>query len=137
MSYESLLIWVLVIVVLAVFAYGILSSSSPGRKLWRDEKGKLVAIGERQSTEPGRLSGHGSEMSGRLQLEAGTYRIDYQFDALTRVALVDANGDETLFIKGGDGTEPMTIPASGSYRLLLEPADEDAAWTLTYRHIGA
>lgn len=140
MSSASLLIGILVIIVLAVFAYAILSSgasASPGRKLWRGSDGELIAIGDRQSGAADRLVGRGSATSDALHFDAGAYRIDYQFEALTRVALIDANGDDTLFIKGGAGTEALNISETGRYRLLVEPADEGASWQIAYRPLGS
>jgi hypothetical protein len=131
-----LLVGLLLIIIIGVIAYRLRAAGSSARKLWRDEKGNLVAIGDRQGVTPGRLSGRGNALSAPLQLDAGNYRIDYQFDALTRVALVDASGDETLFIRGGTGTEALAIAESGRYRFLFEPADESASWLLTYRPLG-
>ncbi len=136
MSGESLLISVLLALVLAGLLYWRRSAGAPGRRLWRSRDGSVIAIGERQDAAPGRWSGSGSDMSKPLQLTPGQYRMDYQFAALTRVALIDASGDETLFIKGGAGTEAFRIPQFGSYRLLVEPAEETATWTLEYRHTG-
>ncbi|MEO8394017.1 MAG: hypothetical protein ABI700_13590, partial [Chloroflexota bacterium] len=73
--------------------------------------------------------------SAPLQLAAGSYRIDYQFDALTRLALLDATSEETLFIKRGAGTEPLEILEAGRYRLLIEPTDEGATWSIAYRQL--
>lgn|GEM_PF-6755578 len=105
----------------------------PRRELYHNPKGQLAAIGGVRLNE-GRLAGHGNTLSEPLQLRHGYYRIDFQFDALTRVALVDADGDTTLFIRGGVGTEELDIipNPSGNCRLLVEPAEENAAWKLTY-----
>ncbi len=137
MSYADLLIGLLIIVLLSVAAYSILSKSGdqPDRQLWRDKNGELIAIGGHERSS-GQLSGRGSHTSAPLQLAAGRYRIDYQFDAPTRVALIDANGDETLFIKSGTGAEGFEIEATARYRLLIEPNDEDAQWRLEYRQMG-
>jgi hypothetical protein len=136
MSYESLLIGILVIILLVIAAYHLLSASAPNRKLWRDEGGKLVAIGERQPTEPSVWSGSGVQTTDALQLAAGAYRIDYQFDAPTRLAIIDETSEETLLIKSGVGIAEFEIASAGRYRLLIEPADERAAWSLAYRQVG-
>lgn len=137
MPFEALVVALLVLLVVGYFAYRFRASGALTRKLWRDEQGSLVAIGERRGAAGGSLSGSGTILSDPLQLAAGNYRIDYQFATATRVALVDANGDETLFIKSGTGAEPLTIAASGRYRFLVEPADETAAWQLAYRPLGS
>src|SRR4051812_45711369 len=137
MRYEDLFIGVLIIILLIVAAVRVLSpkNAGSGRELLHDSEGKLVAIGDR-SLSSGQLSGRGTKLSDSLQLAAGTYRIDYQFDALTRLALVDANGDETLFIRRDSGTERFQILETGRYRLLIEPNDDGAAWALAYRQIS-
>jgi hypothetical protein len=141
MSYESLLIGILVIVLLVIAAYHALASGAPSanvpeRQLWRDEEGKLVAVGERQPTAPSTLSGRGAQTTNVLQLAAGAYRIDYQFDALTRLALIDDNNEETILIKSGAGSAGFEITEGGRYRLRVEPAAEGAAWQIAYRRIG-
>jgi hypothetical protein len=135
MSYTSLLIGILVIILLVIAAYHFLSADASGRKLWRDEQGEVVAIGEREPSS-GQISGRGTQTSAPLQLAAGSYRIDYQFDALTRLALIGAGDEETLLIKSGSGSDSFTLVAAGRYRLQVEPADEGAAWWVTYRQIG-
>lgn len=134
MPAELLVAALLGLLVAAFLIYRARSSSAPGRRLWRDEQGTLVAIGER-STFQESFSGQGNFLSKPLQLPAATYRIDYQFAASTRVALVDANGDETLFIKSGTGTESFTITVPGRYRFLLELAADTAAWQFSCRAI--
>ncbi|MCC6803427.1 MAG: hypothetical protein IT319_11115 [Anaerolineae bacterium] len=109
----------------------------PGRKIWRDASGAVVAIGERQRGASGVLSGQGSSLSAPLQLAAGALRIDYQFEGLTRLALVDASGEETLFIKAGQGSESVEIGGAGAYRLLVEPGQETWTWEIAYRPIGS
>jgi hypothetical protein len=138
MLYADLFVGILIIVLLILVAVRVLSASNPaqtGRSVRRDEQGKVIVIGERQGTSPGEFSGRGTQTSPPLQLAPGTYRIDYQFDALTRLALLDATGEDTLFIKSGAGTEALTIEAVGRYRLLVEPTDENAAWSIHYRPI--
>ena len=134
MRYEDLFVGILIITLLIVAAVRILSPKNSGgeRELFHDADGKLIAIGDR-SLSTGRLSGRGTLTSAPLELTAGSYRIDYQFDALTRLALLDATSEETLFIRRESGTEPLEIVASGRYRLRIEPTDEGAAWTLSYR----
>jgi hypothetical protein len=135
MRYEDLFIGILLIILLIVAAYRILSPKPAPRDLLRDQDGKLISIGDR--TQPqGKLTGHGSLTSAPLELTAGSYRIDYQFEALTRLALLDSVSEETLFIKRDAGTESLEIPVSGCYRLLVEPADESAAWSITYRQLS-
>ena len=138
MPYADLFVGLLIIVLLIVVAYRVLSSSgeTPDRALYHDDSGKLIALGERERAE-GQLSGCGSQTSAALELTAGAYRIDYQFDALTRLALIDANGDETLLIKSGTGTEGFEISEAGRYRLLVEPNDENASWRILYHQIGS
>ena len=137
MRYEDLFIGILIIILLVVAAVRILSPKHSGneREQLHDSHGKLVALGDRQRPE-GELHGRGSLTSAPLELAAGSYRIDYQFEALTRLALLDSVSEETLFIKRDAGTEPLEIPETGRYRLLVEPADESAAWTIHYRQIG-
>ena len=135
MPYSDLFVGILIIILLAIAAYHVLSSADqPTRQLQRDESGKLVAIGEHQRVQ-GQWSGRGSQTSASLELAAGSYRIDYQFDAPTRLALIDANGDDTLFIKSGAGTEGLEIGAAGRYRFLIEPNHESAEWKIVYRQI--
>lgn len=136
MRYEDLFVGILIITLLIVAAVRILSpkNSATSRDLLHDAEGKLVAIGDR-SPATGALNGQGSLSSAPLQLAAGSYRIDYQFDALTRLSLLDATREETLFIKRGTGTEPLEILEAGRYRLRIEPSDEGAAWQLTYRQM--
>ena len=137
MRYEDLFIGILLIILLIVAAVRILSPKNPpsDRQLFHDSEGKLVAIGDRQHPA-GELHGSGSLTSAPLELTAGSYRIDYQFDALTRLALLDSTGENTLFIKRGAGTESFDLPSSGRYRLHIEPTDESAAWSITYRHLS-
>lgn len=130
----ELLVAALLGLLVAAFIIYRARSASPGRTLWRDEQGALVAIGERGIPEAS-FSGQGNFLSKPLQLLPASYRIDYQFSASTRVALVDANGDDTLFIKSGTGTESFTISEAGRYRFLLEPAADTAAWQFSCRAI--
>ena len=136
MRYEDLFVGIIMITLLIVAAVRILSPKNPAshRELLHDSEGKLVAIGSR-SLSNGQLSGQGSLTSAPLELAAGSYRIDYQFDALTRLALLDTTGEETLFIKRGAGTEPLEILVAGRYRLLIEPTDEGATWQVSYRQM--
>ncbi|HVU11908.1 MAG TPA: hypothetical protein VHD90_11545 [Phototrophicaceae bacterium] len=136
MSYADLLIGLLMIALVSVAAYSLLAHSGdqPDRQLWRDKKGELIAIGDHQRSS-GQVSGRGAQTSAPLQLAAGHYRIDYQFDAPTRVALIDANGDETLFIKSGNGAEGFEIAETARYRLLIEPNDDNAEWRIAYRQL--
>jgi len=124
---------VIVILVVAALAYAFLPGRSPARRLWRDARGDVVAIGERQTAEPGRFNGRGSQLTESVQLGVGEYRLDYHFEVITQLALVDASGDETLFIKSGAGSEPLSIFTGGAYRFLVEPASETAAWSLECR----
>lgn len=135
MSYESLLIGILIIVLLVVAAYHALSPRAPGRRLWRDAQGNVVAIGEREKAAD-QLAGRGTETSAPLQLAAGRYRIDYQFEALTRLALLSAGEDETLLITSGTGSTGFEVTAAGRYQLRVEPDDERAAWQVVYRQIA-
>lgn len=143
MSYADLLIGILVITLLAIAAYHILSPQAPGRKfepgrkLWRDAQGNVVAIGERLPTAPGVLHGRGTETSAPLQLAAGTYRIDYQFEGLTRLALLGAGEDETLLITSGAGSTSVEITAAGRYQLRIEPNDEGVSWRIAYYPTGS
>lgn len=136
MSYESLLIGILVIVLLVIAAYHLLSSSQPERKLWRDERGKLIAVGERAPGESGEFHGRGTHTTEPLKLAAGRCRIDYQFDAPTRLALVSSGDEETLLIKSGVGSAEFEVAEAGRYRLLVEPAEAGAAWQINYRQTG-
>jgi hypothetical protein len=136
MRYEDMFIGILIITLLIIAAVRILSPKNPAptRELFHDSEGKLVAIGD-HSPSVGHLSGQGSLTSAPLQLAAGSYRIDYQFDALTRLALLDSTGEETVFIRRGAGTEPLEILEAGRYRLLIEPTDEGATWQVSYRQM--
>jgi len=119
MRYEDLFVGLLIIALLIVAAIRILSPKPAPH-----------------STQPeGTLSGRGSLTSAPLELSPGFYRIDYQFEALTRLALLDSTGDNTLFITSGTGTQGFQITAAGRYRLRVEPADENASWSITYRQI--
>ena len=84
----ALLVVLLVIVAigLALRSYGVRQwRTAPGRQIWRNASGAVVAIGERQRGASGVLSGQGSSLSAPLQLTAGALRIDYQFEGLTRI----------------------------------------------------
>ncbi len=136
MPYADLFVGILLIVLLVIAAVRILSpKTDPTRALFRDKKGELVAIGGRKPSA-GQISGRGAQTSAPLQLAAGTYRIDYQFDALTRLGLIDTEGDETVLIKSGAGTESLTIAVTGRYHLRIEPNDEGAAWWVAYRQLN-
>lgn len=139
MSYADLFVAILIIILLIIASVHILKPKPEAdrRTVWTDERGNVVAIGERRGTSPGELSGRGTYTSPALQLSPGTYRIDYQFEALTRLALLDSTGEETLFIKSGSGAESLTIAGAGRCRLLIEPTDEGAAWRIAYRPIAA
>ena len=134
MSYADLFLGLLIIALLIVAAVRILAPP-PARELQRDDQGRLVAIGER-ARSAGQISGRGSQTSAPLTLAAGAYRLDYDFAALTRLALIDAGGDETLLIASGAGTQGFEVAQAGRYRLLVEPNDESAAWRIDYRQIG-
>lgn len=124
----------LIIALVVVYLIGRAEMSGRLRRpVIRDSEGNIVGVGEQPGGTQGQLSGRGNTLSKPLKLTDGLYRIDYQFDALTRVALVDASGDETLFIKRGEGMEMLTIAQTARYRFLVEPADEAAAWQLAYR----
>lgn len=133
MSFAGGIVDALRAVVRSVFRTG---SDSSGRTLLRDADGKLVAIGGHQRTEPGQLSGQGMKMSTPLRLTKGSYRIEYQFQVHTRLAIVDDNGEETLTMGVGAGTIRMGIPETGTYRLLIEPMVADGTWTVIYRPVG-
>lgn len=124
---------VVVVVLVAIFGYALRSPQAPFRRIWRDKHGDVIAIGERKTAEPGRFNGRGSQLTDSIQLGTGEYRLDYQFEDITRVALVDRSGDETLFLKNGSGSEPLSISSGGAYRFLIEPASEAAAWSLECR----
>lgn len=131
MSYAVVIINALRALARAVWRGG---GDSSNRTLLHDTQGKLIGIGGRKRTAPGQLSGQGTKTSAPLQLSAGSYRIDYQFQVNTRLALVDETGDdETLVLGLGAGTKRLTIPESGQYRLLVEPSSERGRWTVTYQ----
>lgn len=134
MSYAVVIVTALRSLVRAVFHGG---SSDPGqRTLLRDDQGRLRAIGGREETLPGQLNGQGRRTSVPLRLSAGSYRIDYQFQVNTRLALVDETGDEETLVMGlGAGTKRLTIPETGAYRLLFEPISEDGTWSVVYQRI--
>ena len=134
MAYADLLVGLLIIVLLAIAAYHALAGSPANRTLIRDEQGHLTAVGEREHSA-GRLSGQGKGESPPLHLNAGRYHIRYEFKSLTRLALIDANSDDTLIITSGVGETAFEIGAAGSYYFLIEPSDESAAWTIHYRQI--
>ena len=125
---------ILIIAPLAIAAYHVLAGSSGNRTLIRDEQGHLIAIGEREHSV-GRLGGQGKGENPPLHLKAGRYRIRYEFDSLTRLALIDTSGDETLIITSAPAKPSSQIGAAGGYRFLIEPSDESAAWTIHYRQI--
>ncbi|MBI1257325.1 MAG: hypothetical protein GC204_07635 [Chloroflexi bacterium] len=136
MRYEDLFVGILIIVLLIVAAIRILSPKpAPTRDLHYAGDGSLAAIGAYTGSH-GKLSGVGSLTSAPLHLRAGSYRIDYQFDAPTRLALLDDASETTLYITSGIGTAGYTLTVGGRYRLLVEPADENAAWSLEYRWHG-
>lgn len=137
MSYADLLIGILIIVLLALAAYHALTPRAPGRRLWRNAHGEIIAIGERQPTPPGVLRGHGTETSAPLQLAAGSYRIDYRFDTLTRLALLGAGEDETLLITSGAGSTGFEVGMAGRYQFRVEPKDEGASWRIAYYPTGS
>ncbi len=134
-AYADLLIGILIIVLLVIAAYHAVREDTSKRVLQRNDQGRLIAIGERERAA-GDLSGRGTQTSAPLQLAAGAYRIDYQFEALTRLALIDRTSEETLLIKSGAGTEGFEVSETGRYRLRVEPTDEGAAWRVQYRQIG-
>lgn len=137
MSYADLLIGILLITLLVIAAYHALAPQAPGRKLWRDAQGEVIAIGERQPAAPGVLNGRGTETSAPLQLAAGSYRIDYQFETLTRLALLGAGEDETVVITSGTGSTEVEIAAAGRYQFRLEPNDEGASWRIAHYRTGS
>ncbi len=102
MAYADLFVGILIIVLLAIAAYHALAGSPANRTLIRDEQGHLIAVGEREHSA-GRLGGQGKGESPPLHLNAGRYRIRYEFESLTRLALIDASGDDTLIITSGVG----------------------------------
>jgi hypothetical protein len=134
MSFAGGIVDALRAVVRSVFRTGSGDDSS-GRTLLHDAEGKLVAIGGHQRTEPGQLSGAGVKMSAPLRLTRGAYRIEYQFQVHTRLAIVDDEGEETLTMGVGAGTIRMGIPQTGTYRLLMEPIDKVGTWTVIYRPV--
>lgn len=136
MSYADLFVAILIIVLLIIASIHALKpkQEQDNRAIRRNADGSVIAIGERQGAA-GQWSGHGTQTSAPLQLPPGTYRIDYQFETLTRVALLNTTGEETLFIKRDTGTETLTVAETGRYRLLVEPTDEGAAWDIAYRPI--
>ncbi|MCC6803666.1 MAG: hypothetical protein IT319_12355 [Anaerolineae bacterium] len=135
MSYADLLIGILIIVLLALAAYHALTPHAPGRRLWRSAHGDVIAIGERQRNA-GVLQGSGTSTSDPRQLAVGSYRIDYQFDTLTRLALLGAGDDETLVITSGAGSTSVEIIVSGRYQFRVEPKDEKASWRIACYPIG-
>ena len=90
-----------------------------------------------QATWRARLDEHlGTFAVEPLQLAAGHYRIDYQFESLTRLALLNAGEDETLLITSGTGSTGFEVAAAGRYQLRVEPNDDRAAWQVVYRQIA-
>jgi len=87
--------------------------------------------------QPGKLIGRGTYTSASFELRAGLYRIDYQFDSHTRVALLDSVSEETLFIKSGEGEALFEVVQADRYRLRVKPSEENVAWRLAYRPVSA
>ncbi len=134
MAYAVVIVTALRSLIRAVFHAG--GTAAPNRTLLHDDQGKLVAIGGREPTPASQLNGQGRRMSVPLQLGAGSYRIDYQFEVNTRLALVDETGDEETLVLGmGAGTKRLTIPEAGQYRLLFEPNTEKGTWSVIYQRI--
>lgn len=130
MRYEDLFVGILIITLLVIAAARILLPH-------RDDQNETLSSGDARRVSEGQLSGRGIETSAPLKLAAGLYRIDYDFEALTRLALLDPRdgGDETLVIASGTGETSVEIERAGRYRLHVEPPDASAAWRIHYRSV--
>ncbi|MBI1257324.1 MAG: hypothetical protein GC204_07630 [Chloroflexi bacterium] len=135
MSYNDLFV-VLFTFALLITVVRVLWPKHDTGDLLYDETGNLGAIGAHAQSE-GKLSGLGSFTSAPLELAEGSYRIDYEFNTLTRLVLLDAKGDEkNLFIKRNVGTKPLEIPETGRYCFLVKPVDEEAWWRIVYHQLS-
>lgn len=89
--------------------------------------------------KPFQFQGEGAQTTRPIKLEAGDYKIRYQFpeDALVKVELFSADDGEgeLLLLKSGGGELGFSIGETGRYRFDIDP-QEGAAWKLEISRLG-
>ncbi|MBZ0289265.1 MAG: hypothetical protein K8I30_16720 [Anaerolineae bacterium] len=103
-----------------------------------DDEG-IHTLGEKAHNQPIQFQGEGAQSTRPVRLEAGDYKIRYQFPdaALVKVEIFSADdGDgEMILLKSGGGEAGFSIDAPGRYLFDIEP-QEGAPWKLEINRLG-
>ncbi len=89
---------------------------------------------------PRTFKGRGTRTLEAPDLIAAQYRLDYALpdDVLVKVEMIDpgTGSSELILLKSGSGVEGFFVEAAGRYLFKVEPADENAQWSLTIKPVG-
>jgi hypothetical protein len=145
MTTANLIYWlgalVLALVCVAIVgAFYLQFRNKPKRGLRYNDEGELVAIEEVLHQQPFRLQGKGTYASEPLELEHGTYKVQYRFppDVLVKIDIIRFLDGETstILIKRGMGEASFTVEVDDRYVFEIAPADEISAWELAFTRLG-
>jgi hypothetical protein len=138
-------LFILALIIAGVVGIGLVmrrlveSGEKPKRRLITNDQEEIVIIGEARHSEPVSFSRKGTYASDAMRLEAGVYKIEYQFPetSLVKVDLISAaDGEtETIALKTGSGSLAFTVRAPGRFIVQVEPVDEAADWSFEFRRI--
>lgn len=94
----------------------------------------------RQNGEIFTFRDYGNQITTAVVLQAGTYKLQYQFPVgvavkIDLINLVDGDS-ETLIIRSGIGSQVFRILDAGRYAFQVEPVDEQSEWSFEISPLG-
>lgn len=86
------------------------------------------------------FSNRGDQITSAVELQPGTYKLQYQFSTGVSVKIdlisLDDRDSETLVIKSGTGSQAFRIKTSGRYAFRVEPLNEQSEWFFEISPLG-
>jgi hypothetical protein len=86
------------------------------------------------------FSYQGNQITAVVDLQPGTYKLQYQFpDGVSvKIDLISIIEDdsETLIIKSGSGSQAFRIEARGKYAFQVDPVDDLSEWSFEISPLG-
>jgi len=82
----------------------------------------------------------GNQITPAIELQPGTYKLQYQFpnDIPVKIDLIslDEGDSETIVVRSASGSQALRIDARGRYAFQVEPVDEQSAWAFEISPLG-
>lgn len=86
------------------------------------------------------FSDRGNQITAVVELQPGTYKLQYQFPDGISVKIdlisIDDGDSETLIIKSGSGSQAFRIEARGKYAFQVDPVDDRSEWSFEISPLG-